>query len=74
MTILLIIRAGENYFRYSDDHFEPCTLSKASVFSLEQAELARQLCRKLAMTGVAGALLRKLTIVEEPFDQDLHQE
>lgn len=70
MTILLIIKAGNTYFRCSDDHFAPCTLSKASVFPLDQAELARLLCRKLAMTGVAKPVLRKLTIIEEPFDQE----
>ncbi len=71
MTELLIIKAGEDYFRCRDDHFEPCTLSKASVFPLEQAVEARQLCSKLAMTGVVGPVLRKLTIIEEPFEEEL---
>lgn len=74
MTELLIIKAGENYFRCRDDRFEPCTLSKASVFPLDQADQVRLLCRKLAMTGVAGPVLRKLTIIEEPFDQEANQE
>ena len=54
MTELLIIKAGDDYFRCRDDHFEPCTLSKATVFPLEQAERARLLCRKLALTGVVA--------------------
>ncbi len=74
MTELLIIKAGENYFRCREDHFEPCELSKASVFPLDQVEQARLLCRKLMMTGVAGPVLRKLTIIEEPFDQESDQE
>lgn len=74
MTELLIIKAGEDYFRCREDHFEPCVLSKASVFPLEKVEEARLLCRKLAMTGVAGPVLRKLTIVEEPFESDFDQE
>ncbi len=69
MTELLIIKAGDDYFRCRDDHFEPCELSKASVFPLDQADHVRFLCRKLALTGVAGPVLRKLTIIEEPFDQ-----
>ena len=73
MTELLIIKAGDDYFRCRDDHFEPCALSKASVFPLDQADQARLLCRKLAMTGVAGPVLRKLTIIEEPFDQKFDQ-
>ena len=70
MTELLIIKAGDDYFRCRDDHFEPCTLSKATVFPLEQAERARLLCRKLALTGVVGPVLKKLTIFEEPFDEE----
>lgn len=74
MTELLIIKAGENYFRCREDHFEPCELSKASVFPLNQADRARSLCRKLMMTGVAAPVLRKLTIIEEPFDQESDEE
>lgn len=68
MTELLIIKAGESYFRCREDSFEPCELSKASVFPLEQADKARQLCRTLQETGVLGAELRKLTIIEESYD------
>ncbi len=74
MTELLIIKAGDDYFRCREDHFEPCTLSKASVFPLEQVDQARLLCRKLAMTGVAEPVLRKLTIIEEPFESDFERE
>lgn len=68
MTELLIIKAGESYFRCREDNFAPCELSKASVFPLEQADKARQLCRKLQETGVVGAELRKLTIIEESYE------
>ena len=68
MTELLIIKAGENYFRCREDNFQPCDLSKASVFPLDQADKARQLCRKLQETGVVGAELRKLTIIEESYE------
>ncbi len=70
MIELLVIKAGEDYFRCRKDYFEPCSLSKASVFPLAQEKEARRLCRKLALKGVAGPLLKKLTIVEEPFDAD----
>lgn len=73
MTELLIIKAGDDYFRCREDRFEPCTLSKASVFPLDQADKARLLRRKLAMTGVVGPVLKKLTIIEEPFEQEFDQ-
>ena len=68
MTELLIIKAGESYFRCREDNFDPCELNKASVFPLDQADKARQLCQKLRETGVAGAELRKLTIIEESYE------
>ncbi|GAB6192192.1 hypothetical protein [Desulfocastanea catecholica] len=68
MTELLIIKAGESYFRCREDNFEPCDLSKASVFPLEQADKARHLCKKLQETGVVGAELRKLSIIEECYE------
>lgn len=74
MTELLIIKAGDDYFRCREDHFEPCTLSKASVFPLEEAEQASLLCRKLAMTGVVGPVLKKLTIFEESFESHFDRE
>lgn len=68
MTELLIITAGKSYFRCREDTFEPCELSKASVFPLDQADKAKQLCQKLQETGVVGAELRKLTILEESYE------
>jgi hypothetical protein len=68
MTELLIIKAGESYFRCREDNFDPCELNKASVFPLDQADKARQLCQKLRETGVVGAELRKLTIIEESYE------
>ena len=73
MTELLIIKAGDDYFRCREDRFEPCSLSKASVFPLDQADKVRLLRRKLAMTGVVGPVLKKLTIIEEPFEQEFDQ-
>ena len=34
MTELLIIKAGESYFRCREDNFDPCEMNKASVFPL----------------------------------------
>lgn len=70
MTELLIIKAGDTYFRYKDATFEPCSISKASVFPMEHAEQAKLLCRRLAMTGVVAPALKKLTIIEEHFEQE----
>lgn len=65
MTELLIIKAGDDYFRFKEDSFEHCAMNKASVFPLTQLEEARIWCQKLRDAGTVGAALHKLTIVEE---------
>ncbi len=66
MTELLIIKAGDDYYRSGDGGFEPCSMSKASVYTLGQVVDAKDICEKLKKTGVAARLM-KLTIVEEPY-------
>lgn len=68
MTELLIIKAGDDYYRFKDGEFEPCPMSKASVYSLGQLGDAKDICEKLTQTGI-DARLMKLTIVEEPFKE-----
>jgi hypothetical protein len=68
MTELLIIKAGKSYFRCRENSFAPCELSQASVFPLEHADKAQQLCKKLQETGVVDAELRKLTIIEGSYE------
>jgi hypothetical protein len=67
MTELLIIKAGDDYFRFKEESFEPCAMNKASVFPLTQLKEAKMLCRRLRDAGTVGVALRKLTIIEEPY-------
>ena len=69
MTELLIIKAGDDYFRFREDDFEPCAMNKASVFPLTQLDQAKKLCQRLRDAGMAGVALHKLTIVEEPYTE-----
>jgi len=66
MHELLIIKAGEQYLRFSGSEYSVCPLNKASVFPLAQVEEAKEHCRRLGAEGVA-AVLMKLTIIEESY-------
>jgi hypothetical protein len=72
MTELLIIKSGEEYYRFNPDGFEECGLNKASVFPLSQFEEARSGCKTLAEAGINGQLM-KLTITEELFNDDFNK-
>ena len=63
MTELLILKAEGEYFQFLNNSFRRCTLNKASVFPLDQADKARDLQRILQDSGVAAAIM-KLTISE----------
>ncbi|OEU49095.1 MAG: hypothetical protein BA866_09480 [Desulfobulbaceae bacterium S5133MH15] len=67
MTELLIIKAKESYYRFTDDGYLPCEMNKGSVFPLEQVDKAKRLCAALQQDGIADASLIKLTIIEEPY-------
>jgi hypothetical protein len=69
MTELLIIKAGDDYFRFKEGSFEACDMNKASVFPLTQLDEAKILCQRLRDAGIVGVALRKLTIVEEPYTE-----
>ena len=66
MTELLIIKEGDDYFRFKDDEFERCAMSRGTVFPLSRLEDAKAACATLKNVGIAGQLM-KLTIVEEPY-------
>jgi len=70
MVELLIIKAENDYYRFDGDSYFPCELSKASVFSLDEVESAKTLCKTLWEGGIATASLVKLTIIEEPYLPD----
>lgn len=67
MIELLIVKEGEEYFRFSDTGASRCAMNKATVYPLNQKEQARKACNALIENGVAASLM-KLTIEEEPFD------
>ena len=68
MTELLIIKAGDSYYRVRESSFESCPFNKASVFTLTQADEAKDCCRRLQESGVAARLM-KLTIVEQLYTE-----
>ena len=47
MTELLILKAEGEYFKFHNNSFTRCSLNKATVFPLAQAEKARDLQRLL---------------------------
>jgi hypothetical protein len=67
MTELLIVKAGEDYYRFTDGEIVSCSMSKASVFPLAQLAEARACRDQLQKRGVPAQLF-KLTIVEEPYN------
>jgi len=67
MTELLIIKAGDDYFRFQEESFAPCAMNKASVFPLTELDKAERLCQRLRDAGLAEVALHKLTIFEEPY-------
>ena len=68
MTELITVKAGDDYFRFTDKGFEGCGMNKASVFPLGQLAEAKEWCAKLQEAGLA-AVLMKLTILEEPYSE-----
>lgn len=63
---LLVIKAGDDYFRFSEDGFTRCGMNKASVYPLTELSKVKALCQSVVDSGI-GARLVKLTIVEEEF-------
>lgn len=70
MIELLIIKAGDSYYRFRDGKSFPCEMNKASVFPLDRIEEAKDLCAILHRGGIAEASLKKLSIIEEPYMEE----
>ena len=68
MTELLIIKEGDDYFRFKDEGFERCAMSRGTVFPLSRLKDAKAACATLKKEDIAGQLM-KLTIVEEPYTE-----
>lgn len=65
---LLIIKEGDEYFRFTDEGFERCSMSRGTVFPLSSLEDAKAACKTLIKKNIAGRLM-KLIIVEEPYSE-----
>lgn len=65
---LLIIKEGDDYFRFRDSSFERCVMSKASVFPLDQEQQVDELLKLLAEQGLSGTVM-KLIIREELYSR-----
>lgn len=66
---LLAIKNGNEYFRFQDDHFLPCTLAKASVFPMKNVEEVKKLKEKLLQEGKTETVIVQLTVKEKIFEE-----
>ena len=65
---LLIIKSGKDYFRVKEGEYLKCNLDKASVFPMDQIDMVSHHIEKLINSGETAAMIYKLTITEEPFE------
>ena len=66
MIELLVVKAGDQYYRFSDGEYSSCGLNKASVYPLNLVDEVKLLCRQV--TEVEAKLV-KLIIIEEPYTE-----
>ncbi len=66
MTELLVVKAGDEYYRFGSEDYLPCSMSKASVFPLGKHKEVIALCQKMEIDGIKAQVM-KLTINEEPY-------
>ncbi len=69
MPELLIIKAGNQYFRFKGQHYHPCELNQASVFPLESIGTVKKLKDQLLADGVTEPYIAKLTITEQAYQE-----
>ena len=67
---LLILCAGNRYVRVIGDDYELCSMEKASVFPVERYHQVRKQKDDLTARGLKDLLIHKLTIVEEPYQEE----
>jgi len=70
MTELLIVKAGEDYFRFRAAGYEKCAFNKASVYPLSELENVKKNYRHLLEAGIEGQVM-KLTIIEELYSENI---
>lgn len=66
-TELLALKDSGSYYRFTEEGREKCSMAKASVYPMEQAELVKELLSRLHADGYHQADIVKLTITEEPY-------
>ena len=66
---LLIMKNGKEYVRVRNDAYLFVGLDKASVFPLEKLEVVQGHIGRLQVRGFGEAEIRKLTLTEEPYNQ-----
>lgn len=64
---LLVIKDADHYFRFRDESFEVCPMSKASVYPLDQYEGVAAKLNTLQDLGHHRAKIMQLTIVETEY-------
>ncbi len=67
---LLVLKADDRYFRWLSTDFTLGSLAKASVYPLDQAEVAVRLQEQLRLTGYPQTRIRLLSISEGPWEGD----
>ncbi|SDO36245.1 hypothetical protein [Desulforhopalus singaporensis] len=67
MIELIVVKAGDDYFRFTQDGFTRCSMNKASVYPLDHLDQAIKGQAELKKAGLDGKLM-KLVITEEPFE------
>lgn len=67
MVELIIIKAGDDYIRVREDHYQRVALDKASVFPLDKIDLARRHVATLSSSDHADISIKKLILTEEDF-------
>lgn len=65
-TELLIVKAGDDYIRFTKGGYERCTMNKGSVFPLSGLDEVKKKCMDLS-AEISNLRLVKLTIHEESF-------
>jgi len=64
---LLVVKEADHYFRLSDEGFETCSMSKASVYPLDQYEVVAERLNTLHSQGHRQAKIMQLTIHETEY-------
>lgn len=71
MIKLLVLKAGEEYFRFSGVTATACRFDKASVFPLDAVEEVKARRTRIREAGITNVEIRILTIKEEQYEESV---